>query len=57
MAGITVKHAAETIEMCDDPTSAVRHKKDSSMVVALRLLAAGEGDALVSACLLYTSKR
>ena len=47
--GITVKHAAETIEMCDDPTSAVRHKKDSSMVVALRLLAAGEGDALVSA--------
>ena len=49
MAGITVKHAAETIEMCDDPTSAVRHKKDSSMVVALRLLAAGEGDALVSA--------
>ncbi|MBC5580372.1 phosphate acyltransferase PlsX [Anaerofilum sp. BX8] len=49
MTGITVKHASQTIEMCDDPTSAVRHKKDSSMVVALRLLAAGEGDALVSA--------
>ena len=49
MEGIRVVQAGETIEMCDDPTWAIRHKKDSSMVVALRLLAAGEGDALVSA--------
>ncbi|HIV87919.1 MAG TPA: phosphate acyltransferase PlsX [Candidatus Pygmaiobacter gallistercoris] len=49
MTGIRVEAASETIEMCDDPTWAIRHKKDSSMVVALRLLAAGEGDALVSA--------
>ncbi len=49
MEGIRVVQASETIEMCDDPTKAIRHKKDSSMVVALRLLAAGEGDALVSA--------
>lgn len=49
MTGISVEAASETIEMCDDPTWAIRHKKDSSMVVALRLLAAGEGDALVSA--------
>ena len=49
MEGIQVVQAGETIEMCDDPTWAIRHKKDSSMVVALRLLAAGEGDALVSA--------
>jgi len=49
MTGVTVAPASETIEMCDDPTSAIRHKKDSSMVIGLRLLAAGEGDAFVSA--------
>ena len=49
MAGITVADAAETIEMCDEPTAAIRGKKDSSMVVGLRMLAAGEGDAFVSA--------
>ena len=41
--------ASETIEMCDEPTAAIRGKKDSSMVVGLRMLAAGEGDAFVSA--------
>ena len=35
--------------MCDEPTAAIRHKKDSSMVVGMRMLAAGEGDAFVSA--------
>ena len=49
MAGITVADASETIEMCDEPTAAIRGKKDSSMVVGLRMLAAGEGDAFVSA--------
>lgn len=43
LTGITVVPAGETIEMCDDPTWAIRHKKDSSMVVALRLLADGAG--------------
>lgn len=38
-----------TIDMRDDPISVVRSKKDSSMGVALRMLAEGKGDALVSA--------
>ncbi|MEG1932258.1 MAG: phosphate--acyl-ACP acyltransferase, partial [Pygmaiobacter sp.] len=47
--GIVLVGATQTIEMCDEPTKAIRHKKDSSMVVGLRLLAEGEGDAFVSA--------
>lgn len=49
MSGIRVVNATETIEMCDEPTSAIRNKKNSSMVIALRMLAAKEGDAVVSA--------
>jgi glycerol-3-phosphate acyltransferase PlsX len=41
--------AAETIEMDEDPVSAVRTKRDSSMAVGLRLLHDGGGDAFVSA--------
>ena len=48
-AGITVVNAAEIIDMHDDPSTAVRRKKDSSMAVALNLLRDGEGDAMVSA--------
>ena len=33
MAGITVADASETIEMCDEPTAAIRGKKDSSMLL------------------------
>lgn len=49
MPGITVHHAAEEINMNEDPTTAVRRKKDSSMVIALNLLKDGAGDAVVSA--------
>lgn len=49
LAGITVKHASDVIDMNDEPAAAIRRKKDSSMVVALNLLKAGEGDAVVSA--------
>ncbi len=49
LSGITVVNAQETIEMCDEPTAAIRSKKDSSMVVGLRMLAEGRGDAFVSA--------
>ncbi len=41
--------AREIISMEDDPSTATRRKKDSSMAVALRLLHDGEGDAAVSA--------
>lgn len=46
---ITVVHADEVVTMEDDPTKAIRTKKNSSMTVALRMLAEGQGDALVSA--------
>ncbi len=49
MTGIRVVHASEEISMCDEPTKAIRSKKDSSMVVGMRMLADGEGDAFVSA--------
>jgi glycerol-3-phosphate acyltransferase PlsX len=41
--------ATETIDMHDDPVLAIRVKKDSSMVVGLKLLRDGGGDAFVSA--------
>ena len=41
--------ASDVIDMHDDPSTAVRRKKDSSMAVALDLLRRGEGDAVVSA--------
>lgn len=49
LEGISVVHAGDVIDMNDEPTAAVRRKKDSSMVVALNMLKKGEGDAVVSA--------
>ncbi len=49
LTGINIVHASEEIEMCDEPATAIRNKKDSSIVVAMRMLANGEGDAFVSA--------
>lgn len=46
---ISVVNASEVITMEDDPSTATRRKKDSSMTVALNLLRDGEGDAVVSA--------
>ena len=46
---IEVVHASETIEMHDHPAAAVRSKKDSSIVVGLRLVKEGRADAFVSA--------
>ncbi len=49
LSSLTIVHAEEEISMCDEPTSAIRGKKDASLTVAMRMLAQGEGDALVSA--------
>ena len=46
---ITVVNATEVVTMEDDPATACRRKKDSSMTVALTMLKNGEGDAVVSA--------
>lgn len=48
-ASISVVHASEVVTNHDDPATAVRSRKDSSIVVAAKLVAAGEADALVSA--------
>ena len=48
-AGVSIVDAREVITMEDEPSTATRRKKDSSMAVALRLLKEGEGDAVVSA--------
>jgi len=46
---LTVVHADEVISMEDDANAPVRTKKNSSMAIALNMLANGEGDAVVSA--------
>ena len=48
-AGIEIVDAREIVTMEDDPSTATRRKKDSSMAVALELLKNGKGDAVVSA--------
>ncbi len=47
--GISIVDAREVVGMEDDPSTATRRKKDSSMTVALNMLKNGEGDAMVSA--------
>ena len=46
---IPVVNTTEVITMDDDPSTAVRRKKNSSMAVALNMLRDGEADAMVSA--------
>jgi glycerol-3-phosphate acyltransferase PlsX len=46
---VSIVHASEAIVMEDSPASAVRRKKDSSLLVALRLVKEGKADAVVSA--------
>lgn len=47
--GLEITNASEVITMEDDPATAFRRKKDSSMTVGLNLLNEGAGDAFVSA--------
>lgn len=46
---LEIVHTTEIIENEDKPVKAIRSKKDSSMVVALRLVKEGKADAVVSA--------
>jgi glycerol-3-phosphate acyltransferase PlsX len=46
---VTVVHAPEVIEMDEEPARAARSKKDSSIVVGLRLVKDGKAGAFVSA--------
>jgi glycerol-3-phosphate acyltransferase PlsX len=46
---IEVVAASQVIGMSDDPTHAIREKKDASVSVAARLVASGEAEGMVSA--------
>lgn len=46
---LEIADADEVVGMHDDPARVIQKKKNSSMVVGLRMLAAGEGDAFISA--------
>ncbi len=48
-AGVEIAHAEQVVEMCDNPATAFKDKKDSSLTVGLNLLKDGAGDAFVSA--------
>ncbi len=49
LPNISIHHAPDVILGEDEPVSAIRKKKESSMVVGLTLLKEGKGDAFVSA--------
>lgn len=46
---VEIVHANEVIETGEPPVAALRHKKDSSLVVAIDLVKRGEAEAVVSA--------
>ena len=46
---LRIVNSTETVEMNDSPATALRQKKNSSIKVAVDLLATGEADAVVSA--------
>ncbi len=46
---IEIVNATEVIQMAEPPVAAVRGKRDSSIVVAMKLVRRGEADAFVSA--------
>ena len=47
--GVEIANAEDVVDMHDDPASVVRKRKNSSMIVGLKMLADGQGDAFVSA--------
>ncbi len=46
---IRIKHASQVIAMDEPPAAAVKHKKDSSISVAMQMVKSGEAEAVVSA--------
>ena len=47
--GVEIRNATQVVEICDNPSTAWRRKKDSSLTVGLNLLKDGDGDAFLSA--------
>ena len=46
---IQIVHTTEVIEMAEPPVKAIRSKKDSSIVVGMKMVKSGDADAFVSA--------
>lgn len=46
---VTIVHTTQVIETAEPPVAAIRGKKDSSIVVGMRMVKNGEADAFVSA--------
>ena len=49
LEGVEIVNATEVVDMCDDPATAFKRKKNSSLTVGLTMLKNGEGDAFISA--------
>ena len=47
--GVEIANAEDVVDMHDDPGSVIHKRKNSSMVVGLKMLSLGQGDAFVSA--------
>ncbi len=47
--GLEIANADDVVDMHDDPAAIVHKRKNSSMVVGLKMLADGQGDAFISA--------
>ena len=47
--GVAIANADDVVDMHDDPAAVLHKRKNSSMVVGLKMLAEGQGDAFVSA--------
>ena len=45
---LSIVHTTEVIEMAEPPANAIRHKKDSSIVVGMKMVRHGEAEAFVS---------
>ena len=47
--GVEIANADDVVDMHDDPGSVIHKRKNSSMIVGLKMLADGQGDAFISA--------
>ena len=47
--GVEIANADDVVDMHDDPARVIRQKPNSSMVMGLKMLANGQGDAFISA--------
>ena len=48
-SGVEIANADDVVDMHDDPASVIHKRKNSSMIVGLKMLSDGQGDAFVSA--------